>query len=106
MSIEEVIDRGGDADDVLRAVVRRLHEDGIGWVGIAFVEEGGLQLGLSAGGEPPGEPRRLPVEWRGSRVAELQASPDADPELLARIAALIAPYCLVGWDTHGEAWEP
>jgi hypothetical protein len=91
---------------VLRAVVQALHEGGVGRVGIAFVEEGGLELGPSAGGEPPAEPRRAPVEWRDGRVAELQASRDADPALLARVAGLIAPYCLVGWDTRGEAWEP
>jgi hypothetical protein len=106
MSVEDVVGRGGEADDVLREVVEALHASGIAWVGIAFVEEGRLELGPTAGGEPPDEPQRQPVEWRGDRVAELQASPDADPELLGRVAELIAPYCLVGWDTHGEAWEP
>jgi hypothetical protein len=105
MTVEEILERGGEADDVLREVVDALHADGIDWVGIAFVEEGRLELGPSAGGEPPGELRNVPVEWRGDRVAELQASSDADLELLARVAELISPYCLVGWDTHGEAWE-
>jgi hypothetical protein len=106
MTVEEIVERGGEADDVLRAIVEALHADGIAWVGIAFVEEGRLELGPSAGGEPPEELRRLPVEWRGDPVAELQASPDADPELLAHVSELISPYCLVGWDTHGERWEP
>ena len=106
MRVEEIVERGGEADDVLRAVVDALYADGIAWVGIAFVEEGRLELGPSAGGEPPEELRRLPVEWRGDRVAELQASPDADPELLAHVSELISPYCLVGWDTHGERWDP
>jgi len=106
MTVEEIVEAGGDADDVLREVVDALHADGIAWVGIAFVEEGRLELGPAAGGEPPGEVRRQAVEWRGERVAELQASPDGDPELLARVAQLISPHCLVGWDTHGERWEP
>jgi hypothetical protein len=106
MTAEEIVERGGEADDVLREVVDALHADGIAWVGIAFVEEGRLELGPSAGGEPPEEVRRQPVEWRGDRVAELQASPDADPERLARVAELISPYCLVAWDTHRERWEP
>ncbi|MEX0673952.1 MAG: hypothetical protein WD067_04210 [Gaiellaceae bacterium] len=106
MTVEEIVERGGEADDVLREVVDALHADGIAWVGIAFVEEGLLELGPSSGGEPPEELRRQPVEWRGDRVAELQASSDADPELLGRVAGLISPYCLVGWDTHGERWEP
>ena len=106
MTVEEIVTRGGEADDVLREVVRALNEGGIAWVGIAFVEEGRLELGPTAGAGPPDEPQRQPVEWRGDRVAELQASPDADPELLGRVAELVAPYCLVGWDTHGEPWEP
>lgn len=106
MTVEEIVEAGGEADDVLREVVDALHDGGIAWVGIAFVEEGQLELGPSAGGESPEELRCVSVEWRGDRVAELQASPDADPKLLARVAELISPYCLVGWDTHGERWEP
>jgi hypothetical protein len=106
MTVEEVLERGGDADDLLRGVMDALHQEGAAWVGIAFVEEGRLELGPSAGGEPPPELQRHPVDWQGSPVAELQASPDADPERLARVAELIGPYCLVGWDTHGEPWRP
>jgi hypothetical protein len=105
MTVEEILERGGEADDVLRAVVRALHEDGARWVGIAFVEAGRLELGPSADGEPPDELERFPVEWQGAKVAELQAS-GGDPERLARVASLIAPYCVVGWDTGGEVWEP
>ncbi|HEV8249764.1 MAG TPA: hypothetical protein VGQ15_07305 [Gaiellaceae bacterium] len=106
MTVEEILRRGGEADDVLRDVVGALHEGGAGWVGIAFVESDRLELGPSAGGEPPAEIQRHPVVWRGAKVAELQAAPDADPEPLRRAAALIAPYCLVGWDTGGEPWRP
>ena len=31
---------------------------------------------------------------------------DADRAFLARVSDLLSPYCLVGWDTGGEAWEP
>jgi hypothetical protein len=106
MTVEEIVEQGGEADDVLRAVVDELHAEGIAWVGIAFVEAGRLELGPSTGGEPPGEPLRQPVEWRGERVAELQTSQDADPAQLRRVAESIAEYCLVGWDTHGEPWRP
>ena len=106
MTVEEIVERGGEADDVLREVVDALHADGIAWVRHLAVEEGRLELGPTTGGEPPDEPRRQPVEWRGDLVAELQASSDADPALLERVARLISPYCLVGCDTHGEAWEP
>ena len=105
MTVEEIVERGGEADDVLRAVVRALHHDGAGWVGIAFVEGGRLELGPSSGGEQPAELDRHPVEWHGARVAELQAA-GTRADRLAQVAALIAPYCLVGWDTRGEAWSP
>jgi putative methionine-R-sulfoxide reductase with GAF domain len=29
-----------------------------------------------------------------------------DREFLERVAVLISPYCLVGWDTGGEPWRP
>jgi hypothetical protein len=29
-----------------------------------------------------------------------------DRAVLERVASLIGPYCLVGWDTGGEAWSP
>jgi hypothetical protein len=105
MTVEEIVERGGEADDVLREVVDALRAVA-GWVGIAFVEGGRLELGPAAGGERPDAFQSHPVEWQGRRVAELQAGEDAGPEPLARAASLIAPYCLVGWDTGGERWEP
>ena len=105
MTVEEIVQRGGEADDVLRAVVSALHAEGADWVGIAFVEGERLELGPSAGGQPPSELQRQPVEWQGSKVAELQAA-GVDAERLARVAGLIAPYCVVGWDTGGEPWSP
>ena len=29
-----------------------------------------------------------------------------DRRFLERVALLISPHCLVGWDTRGEAWTP
>ena len=39
------------------------------------------------------------------RRAEAELTQD-DTALLERVAVLISPYCLVGWDTGGEAWSP
>jgi hypothetical protein len=105
VTVEEIVERGGEADDVLREVVRALHDEGAEWVGIAFVEGDRLELGPLSGGEQPAELDRHPVEWQGARVAELQAA-GIRADRLAQVAALIAPYCLVGWDTRGEAWTP
>ncbi len=108
-AIDEILDRGGDADDVLRAVVTALHETaGYPWAGIFFVEERDLALGPQAG--TPDEPRRtsVPVTWQGDRIAELavDGAPEEDRALLERVATLVAGHCLVGWDTGGESWEP
>ena len=109
-AIDRILNRGGDADEVLRAVVRVLHERaGFAWAGIAFVEEGSLALGPQAG-EPGGETASYDVSFRGDRVAELRVAPppadDGGRAFLERVALLISPHCLVGWDTGGETWDP
>ena len=106
--IERILDHGGDADGVLRDVVAVLHSDS-SWVGISFVEGGELVLGPALG-EQTVEPTRIPISYENNVVAELGVIADEiDPEdraFLERVALLIAPYCLVGWDTGGEAWSP
>lgn len=107
-AIDRIVSAGGDADDVLRRVVAALHgQAGYPWAGIFFVEEDDLALGPEAG-TPVGQSRtHVPVAWQGVRVAELavDGAPPADVAFLARVAALVAGHCLVGWDTGGEPWE-
>ena len=70
-SIDRILDRGGDVDDVLREVVAVLHGlDDFSWVGISFVEEGELVLG-PAEGERTGEPAAIPISYEDNVVAEL-----------------------------------
>lgn len=106
-AIERVVDGGGEADDVLRQVVAILHERLGRFVRISFVEEGKLVPGPAAGEEAETEP--FPIAFQGRRVADLEArgelTPD-DRELLERVATLVSPYALVGWDTGGEEWTP
>lgn len=109
-AVERILGRGGDADDVLRDVVESLRrEGGFDWAGISFLEEGTFVLG-PASGEATGEPVRVPISYDGNVVAELGVlaaeRSDEDRALLERVAELLAPYCLVGWDTGGEAWSP
>jgi len=109
-AVERILGRGGDADDVLRDAVEALRtEGGFAWAGIAFLEAGAFVLGPSSG-ELSGEPVRVPISYDGNAVAELGVlAADLSAEdraLLGRIAELLAPYCLVGWDTGGEAWSP
>src|SRR5262249_39406233 len=105
-TIDRILDEGGDADDVLRAVVAALHnEAGYPWAGIYFVEDGTLTLGPEAGSAPPADDEtrrtRVPVSWQGDRIAELAVddAPEEDRMFLERVAGLVAGHCLVGWDT-------
>lgn len=109
-AVERVLNRGGDADDVLREVVAILHDriDHYASVGIRFVEGEDLVVGPSAG--PMGSSElAVAVQYEGSTVGELVVSPgrgEGERPFLERVATLISPYCLVGWDTGGEHWQP
>ncbi len=53
----------------------------------------------------------VPISYEGRVVGEIDidsdvpaAFGDADRAFLERVATLIAPYCLVAWDTGGVAW--
>jgi L-methionine (R)-S-oxide reductase len=154
-AIDRILNRGGDADDVLRQVVAVLHDrfDHYAWVGIYFVEGGDLVLGPWQGPEatehvriPVGQgicgaaaatgvteivddvnvdPRYLacfpstrseivvPIAYQGKVVGEIDIDSDEpaaftaeDRTFLERVALLISPFCLVGWDTGGEYWAP
>ena len=105
--IDRVVAGGGDADDVLRAVVAALAaEPGVKWVGITFLEAGELVLGPSAGSPDEGRRHVTPIAYRGDPVGELVVDGAAKPTSLAQVAAAISDYVLLGWDTGGTAWEP
>ena len=105
-AVDRVLNRGGDADDVLRAVVEVVvTRGGAAWAGILFVEDGELVLGPEAGEQQPGTRTQLPVVYKGDRVAELVVDGCEDRPFLERVALLISAYCLVGWDTGGVPWN-
>jgi putative methionine-R-sulfoxide reductase with GAF domain len=106
-AIERILADGQDADDVLRGAVAALAcEPGIVWAGICFLEDDALALGPTAGAPDDERRTRVPISFQGAVVGELWADGVPDRELLERIASLIAPQVLIGWDTGGEAWEP
>jgi hypothetical protein len=106
-AVDRAIEQGGDADDVLRAVVAALvAEGGCDWAGILFVENGELVLGPEAGVQRSEARIQVPVEFQGDRVAELVADGCGDAAALAAVASQIAEWCLVGWDTGGVPWDP
>jgi GAF domain-containing protein len=153
-AVEKVLERGADADDVLRDVVSVLHDrfEHYSWLGIYLVEGDELVLGPWRGPEatehvriPVGQgicgaaaasgqtevvddvnadPRYLacfpstrseivvPIAYEGRVVGEIDidsdkpaAFGDDDRVFLERVAELIGPYCLVGWDTGGAPWR-
>jgi L-methionine (R)-S-oxide reductase len=154
-ALGRILDRGGDADDVLREVVALLHDrfEHYSWVGVYLVEGDDLVLGPWRGPEatehvriPVGQgicgaaaasgrteivddvnadERYLacfpstrseivvPISFEGRVVGEIDIDSDepaafgeGDREFLERVATLISPHCLVGWDTGGERWAP
>lgn len=106
-AVERIVAEGGDADDVLRAVVKALVErGGAGWAGILFAEGDDFVLGPQAG--EPDERQRLhvPVLFEGRQIGVLVADRARSIEVLERVAELVSPYVLIGWDTGGERWTP
>ena len=105
--VRDIVERGTEADDVLRAVIDVLVSTGeIRWAGIAFTEGDALRLGPAQGEQDQEHRERVPVQYDGATVGELWADGDARRDELERVAALVAPFVLIGWDTGGEAWEP
>ena len=100
-AIDRILNRGGDADDVLRAVLAALHERGVAYAAIRFAEAGALVDGPSVG--DPTEARTTPIVYDGDQVGELELAVD-DPVFVERVATLISAHVLVGWDTGGQPW--
>ena len=100
-TVDRILNRGGDADDVLRQVVAAVHRL-YPYVAIAFVEDDELAVGPEVG-DAPAEPDAFPISSQGAPVAELRVGgATVDRALLKRVATVVSPYCLVGWDTGGE----
>ena len=105
--IVEIVGRGAEPDDVLREVVTALaRHDAIGWAGIAFLEDGELVLGPCAGREDSERRLVVPIAYEDDLVGELRVDGDVDLTLVERVAEIVSPYVLIGWDTGGQAWEP
>jgi hypothetical protein len=104
-AVDRIVNRSGDADDVLRQVVdvlSRLYP----YVSIWFVEEEQLVQGPLAGRATDAE--RYAIAFQGTKVAELEVGDAAEDDraFLERVATLVSAHAMVGWDTGGERWEP
>src|SRR5439155_7906097 len=81
-AIDRILNRGGDADDVLRAVVHALVARGwCAWAGILFEANGVLALGPQAGEQRSDARIQLPIVFKGDRVAEPVVDGCDDPAL-------------------------
>jgi len=101
-AIDRILNRGGDADDVLRGVLAALHDRGVPYAAIRFAESGALVDGPSVGDRR--EARTTPIVYDGERVGELELAVD-DSRFAERVATLISAFVLVGWDTGGQPWS-
>ena len=93
-AVDRILNRGGEPDDVVAAVLAALHERVFAWVAVAFREDGRLRIGPEAGERPEQPALTATVARDGRRVGELQAVPrvpgEDDEALLDRVALLIS----------------
>ena len=102
-AVDRLVNRGGDPDEVLRGVLSALHDRGVGYAAIFFVDDARLAQSLSVGDPAPAT--QAPVVFEGKRVGTFVASVD-ESSFVDRVATLISPYVLAGCDGNGEALEP
>jgi putative methionine-R-sulfoxide reductase with GAF domain len=106
-SIHEVLNGSADADAALREVVELLAaQPGVEHVAIAFAEEGRFVVGPHVGVADATRRTVAPVVYQDAVVGELRVDGDVEPDVVDRVAHLIAAHVLLGWDTGGEAWNP
>jgi putative methionine-R-sulfoxide reductase with GAF domain len=115
-AVDRMVNRGDDADTLLRCVVDLLHDrlDHCSRAGIYLVEEGRLALGPARGYEGASRSElAVPIAYEGRAVGEIrvhsaaaEAFDEEDRHSLERVAVLISQHALVAWDTRGQAWNP
>ena len=107
-AVAAIVEGGEESDAILRAAVEALAQASGTGVGIRFVEEGAFTDGPWSG--PAGErAAEVPIRYEDDVVAELVSAAPLDDAARAaweRVADLLSPFCLVGWDIGGEDWEP
>ena len=105
--VELIVNRGGDADDVLRVVVQTIVErGGARWAGILFAEGDDFVLGPQAGEQDEARRLYVPVIYDGAQIGILATDGARSIRMLERVAELVSTYVLLGWDTGGERWTP
>jgi hypothetical protein len=99
-AIERILNRGGNSDDVLRAVVARLHGHGLfPRVAISFAP-GDETIATSGAGAAAGDTVSYPVSFEGRRVAALEivgaVGDEEERAFVERVATLVSAHCSRG----------
>ena len=81
-AVDRIVNRGGEADDVLRdalAVLKKLYP----------------HAAIRVNDEHEAGTKRYPIEFAGTKVAELEVAVTGtdDDDLLKRVATLLSAYC-------------
>jgi hypothetical protein len=93
-AVEEILERGGDPEDVLQAVMTAfVDRGGATWAAVLYNDEGELFVGPHAGVAEPGERRGAPIVLDGAQIGELEVDGLDDQPLIERVAAQLAPWC-------------
>jgi hypothetical protein len=93
-AIQQILDRGGDAEDVLQAAMTAIVDRGGAiWAAVLYSDEGELLVGPHAGVAEPGERRGAPILLDGARIGELEVDGLDDQPLIEQVAAQLAPWC-------------
>ena len=86
-AVERILNRGGDAEDVLRRVLEALGGRGISFARLRLAGSDGLDAGLTVGEQR--EAVAVPVVYEGLEVGSLELATD-DRALAERVAMLIS----------------
>jgi len=98
-AVERILNRGGDAEDVLRRVLEALGGRGISFARLRLAGSDGLDAGLTVGEQR--EAVAVPVVYEGLEVGSLELATD-DRAFAERVATLISHH-VARLETGGAA---
>jgi hypothetical protein len=88
-AVERILNRGGDAAEVLRAVLEGLHVRGVASAKVNVLEDGRIVEAVVVGDE--GAVIVAPIAYEGAEVGSLELAAD-DRAFVERVATLISSY--------------
>jgi hypothetical protein len=97
-AVERILNRGGDAEDVLRGVLDALGARGISFARVQLAGGDGLEVGERRASIA------APVAYEGSEIGSLEVAAD-DRAFVERVATLISHY-VARLESGGDAARP